>query len=122
MFNDNMEENKKKFDPKQVSSKEIEDNKLLAAISYLGFLCLVPLFLKKSSPYVQFHAKQGLVFLIAEVIASFVNIIPFFGIMVFGIVSLLFLIISLVAFVKTFNGESWEIPFVSDYANKIELD
>lgn len=118
----NMEEQTPKFNPKRVDPREVEKNKILAAISYLGVLCLVPLFLKKSSPYVQFHAKQGLVLLIAEIIISFVNIIPFFGFMVWAFAGLLFFIISMVALVRTWNGESWEIPVISDYAKKIELD
>lgn len=122
MINDNRDEPNIKFNPRRVDPREVETNKLLASISYLGLLCLVPLFLKKSSPYVQFHAKQGLVLLIAEIIVSFVNIIPFFGVIVWGFASLLFFIISVVAFVKTWKGNSWEIPIVSEYAKKIELD
>ena len=85
-----MEEKNTKFNPRRVDPREVEANKVLAAISYLGLLCLVPLFLKKSSPYVQFHAKQGLVLLIAEIIISFVNIIPFFGMIVWGLAAVLF--------------------------------
>ena len=58
-----MEEKNTKFNPRRVDPREVEANKVLAAISYLGLLCLVPLFLKKSSPYVQFHAKQGACFI-----------------------------------------------------------
>ena len=117
-----MEEKKPRFNPRYVDPKEVEANKILAAISYLGLLCLIPLFLKKSSPYVQFHAKQGLVLLIAEVIISFVNIIPFFGTIVWGLAGLVLFVVSILAFIKTWKGVSWEIPIVSEYAKKIELD
>lgn len=39
---------------------DIEQNKWMAALSYLGPLVFIPLFVKKDSPYVQYHAKQGI--------------------------------------------------------------
>ncbi|MFH0780327.1 MAG: hypothetical protein V1928_05795, partial [Parcubacteria group bacterium] len=65
--------------PEIVHSAHSKDDRAFAAISYISILCLVSLLLKKDSQFVQFHAKQGVVLLIAEVILWFVNIIPFFG-------------------------------------------
>ena len=113
---------KKEFNPKHPDPKDVEDNKVLAAISYLGALCLIPLFLKKTSPYVQFHAKQGLVLFIAEIIVSFVNIVPFLGQLVWLVVAFVFLWLSVVGIIKAWNGVCWEIPFLADYAKKIDID
>jgi fumarate reductase subunit D len=117
-----MEQNTAKFNPAHPDPTDVEKNKLMAAISYLGVLCLVPLFLKKSSPYVQFHAKQGLVLFIAEIVISFVNIIPFLGQLAWLVAVVVFLIVSIKGIVKAWNGVCWKIPVISDYAKKIELD
>ena len=54
--------------------KQIDENKVIAAIGYFGILCLLPLILKKDSPFAQFHGKQGLVLLIAFVLLWGVNV------------------------------------------------
>lgn len=104
------------------SQHDIEDNKVLAAISYLGLLCFIPLFLKKSSPFVQHHAKQGLMLLIAEVVISFINIIPFLGQLVWFLAIIVFFIVSVQGMIKAWNGIYWKIPVLSEYAKKINLD
>lgn len=107
--------------PKSMDPKDIVDNKLFAAIGYLGVFCLVPLFLKKDSPYAQFHGRQALVLFIAEIIVSFVNIIPFLGQLIWFFGSIVFLIVSVVGIIKAWQGECWEIPYISGYAKKISL-
>jgi len=102
--------------------KDAEENKILAAMSYIGFLCFIPLFLKKSSPFVQHHAKQGLILLIAEIVLWFVNIIPILGQLVWIISIVVFVIVSVQGIFKAWNGVYWKIPVLSEYAKKINLD
>jgi fumarate reductase subunit D len=101
--------------------KDIDDSKAFAAIGYIGILCFVPLLLKKDSPYAQFHGKQGLVLFIAEVVIFFINIIPVLGQLVWLFASVLFLILSIFGLLKAWNGESWELPVLGEYAKKIKL-
>jgi len=101
--------------------KDINDNKVFAAIGYLGILCLLPILLKKDSKYAQFHGKQALVLFIAEVAVMFVNIIPFLGQLVWFFASIFFLIISIVGIIKSLQGEYWEMPILGEYAKKIKL-
>lgn len=101
--------------PKPVfDQKDIEDNKVVAAIGYLWILFLVPLLLKKESPFAQFHAKQGLVLCIAAIVFS---VIPFFG----WLANLVLFVVAIIAIVKTLSGEAWEIPFVKDMVKKINI-
>jgi len=99
-----------------------EGDRILAAISYLGFLCFLPLFLKKSNPFVQYHAKQGLVLFIAEIIVSFINIIPILGQLVWFFAVIVFLVVSVMGIVMSWSGVYWKIPVLSEYAKKIKLD
>lgn len=39
--------------------KDVNDNKAISILSYLGLLLLIPLFVKKDSEYCKFHVKQG---------------------------------------------------------------
>ena len=51
----------------QQSKKNADENGFLAALSYISFLFIIPLFLKRNNKFVQSHAKQGLVLFIAEI-------------------------------------------------------
>jgi len=103
------------------SNPDINDNKLIAAMSYLWILCLVPLLTKKDSSFVQFHAKQGLTLFIAEIVVSMINIIPFLGWLIWFFASITFLIISIIGIIKALNGEEWKIPYIYDWSQKIKL-
>lgn len=45
---------------KDYTKKDIEDNKGLALISYMGPFVFIPYFCGKDSDYVKYHAKQGM--------------------------------------------------------------
>lgn len=53
---------------KDHDAKDIETNKGLAMISYLGPLALIPFLVSKESKYAQYHAKQGLDLFVIEII------------------------------------------------------
>ena len=56
---------------KAYSKIDIEENKVYAILSYIPFVCFYPVFVSsKKSSYTKFHANQGLVFFIAELILS----------------------------------------------------
>ncbi|MFH1078456.1 MAG: DUF4870 domain-containing protein [Patescibacteria group bacterium] len=100
------------FDP-----KDIEENKILACLSYVGILFLIPLLAKKDSKFCQEHGKQGLVLFIAWIIGSFVFWFPIIG----WTLGLAFFIVDVIAFVKCLMGEFWEIPLIGPYRKKINL-
>lgn len=53
---------------KSFNKKDIENNKVLAAISYIGILVLIPYFNQKDSKFVKFHANQGMNLLILWIV------------------------------------------------------
>jgi fumarate reductase subunit D len=97
--------------------KDIEDNKIVAALSYLNILFLIPLFLKRDSAFCQFHAKQGLVMLIIFLLGGAIFWIPLFG----WLLWILVVVADIVALIKALQGERYEIPVVGDWAKKINL-
>jgi uncharacterized membrane protein len=98
-------------------SKDVEDHKVMAALSYVGILCLVPLLAMRSSRFAQEHAKQGLILLVVWIIGSFFFWVPLIGwaalVVVFAV--------DVMAFIKCLSGEFWEIPVIGSYRNKINL-
>jgi len=99
--------------PKTGTDPDIEDNKVVAALSYIWILFLIPMLLKKDSKFCQFHSKQGLILFLFSFVAWF----PIIG----WLIGLAILVVSVVAIVKTLAGEQWQIPFVYDLSKKINL-
>lgn len=89
----------------------------MAALSYVGILCLIPLLAMKQSRFAQEHAKQGLVLLIVWVVGSFVFWFPLIG----WAAGLAVLVANIVALLKCLMGEFWEIPVVGKYRSKVNL-
>lgn len=90
------------------------DENLMAALSYLWFLSVVILLLKKDSDYIKFHAKQGLVLFLASIVLWFVPVLGwmFQLVIAMGVV---------VGFIKALTGERFSLPLVADLAKKINL-
>ena len=54
---------------------DVQDNKGISVLSYLGPLVFIPLFARKNSPYAQFHARQGFTLFAIEVASWVLEII-----------------------------------------------
>jgi len=112
---------------------EVEDNKFIAALSYLGILFLVPLLSQKENPFCQHHAKQGMVLFGAAIIGAIVlavadiilGMVPCAGIVIILILWVGYL--GLLAFfviaglIKTLQGEYWKMPVLGGFAEKIKV-
>lgn len=94
---------------------------MIAALSYIWILFLVPLITKKDSPFAKFHAKQGLVLFIAWIAVSVVGIIPVLGWIVGFVGSIAILILSIMGFLKAIQGEQWTLPVLGEYAKKLKI-
>lgn len=103
--------------PVPAVDKDVEENKIVAALSYLGIFCLVPLLLKKDSPFCQFHGKQGLILAIIMFVGWMIFWIPIIGWLLWLVV----VVVDLVALIKTLMGQKWEIPVIGDLAKKINI-
>ncbi len=100
---------------------------VMIILSYLWLLALVPLLVEKEDKEVQWHAKHGLVLMLAEVIfwivVTFLQVIlgTILGCFV-GLISMLLwigiLILHILAIIKGVNGQRLIVPGVSQYADK----
>jgi len=100
---------------------DLPDDRLMAAIGYLGILCLVPLLLKKDSAFAMHHGKQGLIILIAWIVLWVGNVIPVLGQIVWALGSIALVILIIVGMVNALQGKMWEMPVLGKYAKQIKL-
>lgn len=52
----------------EVTPEDVQNNKVFAILAYFGILVLVPIFAAKESKFARFHANQGLVLCIVEIV------------------------------------------------------
>jgi len=98
-----------------------KDDNLMAALSYVFVLFLIPLLFERESEYVQFHAKQGLVLFIVEVIFTILASVFFFIPLVGWVLYLFVFIMAMKGFVMALQGKKWEMPWLGGYAKKLKF-
>jgi uncharacterized membrane protein len=101
--------------------KDIEEGKFFAVISYISFLCIVALVLKKDNKFALYHAKHGLVLFVMQIVSFILSIIPILGWLIRTIGLAVFILASLWGIFKALRGEYYRFPIVSGLADKIVL-
>jgi len=106
---------------------------LMIVLSYLGPFALIPLLLEKDDREVQWHAKHGLLLLgvwlalaiLLTVVGLIIDSMGGFACAtgclmpaVWGVISLVILVIHVMCVVKGVNGERFIIPGITQYADK----
>jgi fumarate reductase subunit D len=106
------------MDDQKTSSKELN---IMALLSYIGILCLIPLLTKPQDEFVKFHLKQGLVIFIGEIATMFLFWILAFLFPLWWLLNLGWFILSIVGIVNVVKNEQKPVPFVGKYADKIKI-
>jgi uncharacterized membrane protein len=106
---------------------------IMIVLSYLGILALIPLLVEKNDKEVQWHAKHGLVLLVAEIalfiglsiIGAILGRIPFLGclsaivgLLLWSVLSIGILVVHILCIVKGVNGQRFTLPYISQYADQ----
>ena len=99
--------------------QQILEGKVLAILSYLSILCIIPLVLKKDNPFVLKHGKQGLILFLGEVAVFILHII--LGQWILRLGMFVFGVLSFVGLIAVLQGRDAELPVVSNLANSITL-
>ena len=112
-------------EPGEPEEKAGDVNVLMAILSYLSIFALIPFFVEKEDEFIQFHAKQGVTLMLAEIVLSFVFMflafIPVLGCIVALLELVLFfalLIFHIILMVKASKGEWYKIPYIYEYSVK----
>lgn len=116
----------------QNDAKDIQDNKLMAVLAYLGILVLVPIFAAKDSKFAKFHANQGVILLICEMAFGIVytilsivlgailislglGIVYTILIGLIGLCGLVFLVFTVLGIINAVNGKMTRLPIIGKY-------
>ena len=106
------------------SAADVQNNKAMGILSYLGILVLIPILAAKDSPFARYHANQGLVLLLCEVgfsvasmilsvIFAFLGPLALLWTLVSWLVSLAFLALLILGIVNAAQGLCKELPLIS---------
>jgi uncharacterized membrane protein len=114
------------------SGGPVSDNRAVwIVLSYLGLLALIPLVVERDDREVQWHAKHGLVLLVAEIaIIVGLQIVVMVLTAISGglgclaglllpVLLLAILVLHVVCIVKGLNGERFTISGLSDFADRL---
>ncbi len=93
---------------------DISENKVFAMLPYLmGMIgIIIALLANKGSKFIAFHVRQALMIEICVALSIFACVIPILGWIVFGIVSLIALVLKVIGFVYVAGSKAKEIPIV----------
>ncbi len=91
--------------------------KLLSALGYVGFLCILPLVLRRDSAYCNYHGKQGLILAIADMV---LRILMFLGAF-YTIFVVLYYIVILYCAYRAYSGDKFSLPLISEIANGLKI-
>ncbi|MBQ2774915.1 MAG: zinc-ribbon domain-containing protein [Clostridia bacterium] len=108
----------------EFEQEDIDKNKVMAILAYLSWLVLIPLLAAKDSKFARFHTNQGLVLAIAEVIwgVAYSIVSAILGAIhlgfiasILGLVSILFLVLTIIGIINAANGKAKELPVVGKF-------
>ncbi len=98
---------------------------LMLVLSYLGLLAIIPFVVEKDDKEVQWHAKHGIVLLIAWAIVWAVlmvlgqlGVLACLAAILAPLLGLGWLVVTILCIMKAVNGQRFIIPGLSQYADK----
>lgn len=100
---------------------DVDENKVIAAIGYIGILFLVPLLAKRDSAFAQYHARQGLVLFIFEILAGVVFAIPVIGWLVGPIAYIVGFILFIMGLINALGGKTAPLPIIGKFGESIKI-
>lgn len=102
----------------QATTFTFNEQTIMAGLSYVGPLVLVPFLTKKEDPFIQFHVKQGMlvfgIYLIIWLLGGWLFFLS-------PLLSLVALIFSILGIVNSLKLSEKELPLIGKYASHIKI-
>ncbi|HSL19787.1 MAG TPA: hypothetical protein VLB51_17930 [Methylomirabilota bacterium] len=118
-------------EPARPSGGGTSDNRAIwIVLSYLGLLALIPLLVEKEDREVQWHAKHGLVLMVAEFVAMIALWIVIMAVgaisgglgcilgLIWPVFMLAVLVLHVMCIIKGVNGERLLVPGISELVDR----
>lgn len=96
----------------QYTKEDIEENKAMSVLAYLGILLLIPMLVSpaKDSPYVRFHVNQGLLLFIGWMVSGVLSFLC-----IGFITSIICFVFMIMGIINVINGRAVELPLIGRY-------
>ena len=103
----------------KMDAKDIEENKVMGVLAYIGILVLIPLIAAPKSKFARFHSNQGLLLMIIEIVCgvlfSLLGLIPTIGWLFYvinGLVDLCCLFLLVIGIINVSRGKARVLPII----------
>ena len=98
-------------------TQDVHTNKVWAALSYVGILFILPLLVNGGqSRYAKYHANQGFILFLLNIVIGIVNAIlgniPVLGAIVSVLLSLASLALMILGIINAVNGKAKQLPLI----------
>lgn len=104
-------------------NRDSRNEKLLAAMAYLGILVVVPFFMERKTQFVRYHLGQGVTLFAAEILygimyqflAAMVLMVSwrlFIIVRILGYAVFVFPVFMVIGFINVVNGQEKELPVI----------
>ena len=101
-------------------SNGASNDRLMAGLAYIIFF--LPMLMNPRTEYGMFHAKQGLVLLIASILGNVIlGFIPIFGWMILPFYNLVILVLVILGLINGLNGKQVELPVIGQFAKSFNF-
>lgn len=98
----------------EMDDDDVNGNKLMAVLAYIGPLVLIPILLAKDSKFAKFHSNQGLVLFLLAIICGALSKLKLVG-WLFGLCGTVVVILAIVGIVYALQGRAKELPVVGNW-------
>lgn len=93
----------------EIDPEDIKKNKIYAILAYIGILVVIPIFAAKDSKFARFHANQGLIIFLIELVASI-----FLKKWLLGIIGMILFIFAVMGIIYAVQGKAKELPLIGN--------
>ncbi len=99
----------------------VEQNPVMAALSYIGPLVLIPFLTSRDNAFVLFHIKQGLVLFLAFLLVHVASKFLWFFFPIFWLLNFALFILSIVGIINSLQKKEKELPVIGKFASHIKI-
>lgn len=93
----------------EIDPEDIKKNKIYAVLAYLGVLVLIPIILAKDSKFAKFHANQGLVLFLIEIV---IGLVLKKGLC--AIIEAVIFVFAIIGIIYAIQGKAKELPVIGN--------
>lgn len=101
-------------------SIQSEEGRMAAVLSYIPLLCFIPLLNMKDNKDARFHARQGVLLFLIELIAV-IFLIDGISDFVFKAILIVGIILSIAGIYLSLQGKNFKIPIIGELAEKSNI-